>query len=194
MPLTSPPDTGSIRPPHPLALRIIEGPNGPSAGPVLDFGTGSGRNATALRGAGFEVVAIPDGDDGSNLAFRGYAAALSTHALLHGWPDDISQRVRRIAQALVPGGGFYATFGSTDDARFGAGTQLGPQTFAPENGDEAGIAHSYFDEAAVREVLASHFDVTALAQFGVDAIAGTWAHPTAPLQGAIHWFVEAIAR
>lgn len=193
MPLTSPLDPGSIRPPHPLAQRLIAGHNGPLGQRVLDFGTGSGRNAAVLQVAGFDVTSIADADDASSLGHRIYAAALSTHALLHGWPDDILQRVRRIADALAVGGGFYATFGSTADARNGIGKRLGPQTFAPFEGDEAGVAHSYFDQAGVRELLEAIFVLRSLEEVAVDAIAGTWAHPTTPPSGAVHWFVEAIA-
>jgi SAM-dependent methyltransferase len=177
-----------------LTRRLIAGHDGPSGQRVLDFGTGSGRNAAALQVAGFDVTSIADGDDASSLGHHVYAAALSTHALLHGWADDILQRVRRIADALAVGGGFYATFGSIADARFETGRRLGPQTFAPFEGDEAGVAHSYFDQAAVRELLEPIFALRSLEEIAVDAIAGTWAHPTTPLSGAVHWFVEAFAR
>ena len=191
MPLTSPPERGSIRPPHPLALRLIAGHNGLSGARVLDFGTGSGRNAGALRGVGFTVVALPDGADGSGLNAGSYAAALSTHALLHGTADAIARCLRNIHRALETDGKFYATFGSIRDARLGTGTRLAPTTYAPDDGDERGVAHTYFDEHAVRALLKDSFDIVTLEEVNVDTIAGTWAHATTPLRGAVHWFVEA---
>lgn len=116
--------------------------------------------------------------------------ALSTHALLHGTPADISALCRAIAARLHPLAPFYATFGSIHDARFGAGARLGDATFAPIDGDEAGVAHTYFDEPALRRMLESDFAIESLEERGVDAIAGNWAHERRPLRGAVHWFAR----
>jgi len=192
MPPTSPPEQGSIRPPHPLADRLVARHSGLSGARILDFGTGSGRNAAALRAAGLDLTPLTDGDNAADLPRRTFVAALSTHALLHGTPQDIAQRLRCIGRALIAGGRLYATFGSTHDARYGIGKRLGARTFAPDAGDECGIAHTYFDETAVREILEPAFEPLSLEEVDVDAIAGTWAHPSTPLRGAVHWFAEAI--
>ena len=63
------------RPPHPLALDLIERLRDRPGARVLEIGAGSGRNTRALIGAGLRVQAPPDSGP--------YAAALSTHALLH---------------------------------------------------------------------------------------------------------------
>jgi hypothetical protein len=155
---------------------------------------GRARTAPPLRGAGFEVTPLTDGDNAADLPRRTFVAALSTHALLHGTPQDIAQRLRRIGRALIAGGRLYATFGSTHDARYGIGKRLGAGTFAPEAGDERGVAHTYFNETTVREIVEPEFELLSLEEVEVDAIAGTWAHPSTPLRGAVHWFAEAIAR
>ncbi|HUA09530.1 MAG TPA: hypothetical protein VMA98_09670, partial [Candidatus Acidoferrales bacterium] len=64
------------RPPHPLALALIERLRERPGAEVLEVGAGSGRNTPALIAAGLRV--------GSEPARGPYAAALSTHALLHG--------------------------------------------------------------------------------------------------------------
>ncbi len=193
MPPSSPPDPSSIRAPHPLARLLAERLGG--EGRILDFATGSGRNRAALERAGFEVTAVDDeAAAGSSLrpvAGGPFRAAVSTHGFLHGTADEAIARVRAVAAALEPGGWVYATFGSSRDARFGKGTRLGPQTYAPAEGDERGVPHAFFDEAQLRGALAGVLEIESLEERGVDGIAGAWAHEQRPLEAAVHWFVVA---
>lgn len=187
MPPESPPDGAA---PHPLAERLAARLHPGSA--VLDAGTGSGRNARALERAGMRVSAVDDDDAYALLLPRGpFDGAIATHALLHGTPAAIAALLGDIAAVLRSDAILCATFASTNDARFGAGERLGERTFAPVSGDELGVAHSYFDEAALRALLAPHFEIESLAEVRVDAVAGRWAHPREPLSGAMHWFAEA---
>jgi len=128
------------------------------------------------------------------VADGGFDAAISTHALLHGTPASIAARLGEIARALRPGGLFFATFGSVRDARFGRGTRIDASTWAPESGDERGVAHAYFAATGLRALLARDFAVERADENGVDDVAGTWAHATTPLRDAVHWFVEARRR
>ena len=218
MPSSSPSSQGSIRPPHPLTERLIsrlrnlDHSCAPSHIRILEIGTGSGRNAHALTSAGFTHVGIPDNagipdnditcvipsEASSDAQSRDrhdlFHAALTTHSLLHGTPSDIAYLLHAIAAQLKPNGLLYATFGSTRDTRFGRGEKLGKQTFAPLEGDERGVAHSYFDEQSLREILAKNFAIERLEEIQVDTIAGSWAHNETPLRGAFHWFVEATVR
>lgn len=161
---------------------------------MLDFCTGRGRNTAALRAAGFDVVAVAD-NDADRFDLRDddgtFVAAISTHGFLHGTSKTIAQRLDRVARRLSHGGVLYATFGSVRDARFGRGLQLDPATFAPQDGDEAGIAHTYFTRAQLEDLLWRSFTVERLWEGDVDAIAGSWAHPTQPLSHAVHWFAVA---
>ena len=177
-------------------MALIERLHSRPAGRILDFAAGSGRNADALRAAGFTVVAVDDAAAGSRAPLAdldgAFDAAISTHGLLHGTVESIASRVRAIADRLTSRGLFYATFGSTGDARFGRGKRIDDSTYAPIGGDERGVAHGYFDRARLCELLSRHFDVESLEEHRVDRIAGSWAHRAEPLQGAAHWF--AIAR
>jgi hypothetical protein len=158
---------------------------------ILDFAAGSGRNGDALRNAGFTVVAIADEGASATAvsALSGrFAAALSTHGLLHGTPASIEASVRAIFQRLERDGLLYATFGSTRDARFGTGERIDDSTFAPADGDERGIAHAYFNREQLLALLAHRFEVESLTEHAVDEIVGSWAHRTRPLAGAFHWF------
>jgi hypothetical protein len=182
--------------PHPLAEALIERLQSRPKGRVLDFASGSGRNTQALRRAGLMVTAIADDAAATEKPLAGvtdrFAAAISTHGLLHGTPPIIAARLRSIAERLDAEGLLYATFGSTRDARFGEGRRIDDATFAPTDGDERGVAHAYFDRDRLRALLEPDFEVESLEERCVDEVAGSWAHRERPLSGATHWF--AIAR
>jgi SAM-dependent methyltransferase len=181
--------SGNVHPPHPLAVELI-GRLGPRPNArILDLGTGSGRNAAALSAAGFFVCAIPDDRTRDFGATSEFDAAISTHALLHGTWREIEMMLDVAAQALKPDGLLYATFGSTSDARYGAGTRIDESTFAPTSGDEEGVAHTYFDEDSLRGLLKARFVIESMEERNVDRIAGTWAHAHRP-QGSVHWIVR----
>jgi hypothetical protein len=170
------------RPPHPLAVALIERLRGRSGARVLEIGPGSGRNTRALTAAGMSVQAFGDG------AAPGATAALATHALLHGTPESIARDLRTIAALLEPDAPFYATFGSVRDARFGNGERLGEHVFAPLDGDEAGVAHTFFTRSMLDTLLESDWHVESIDEVSVDDVAGSWAHLRDPLRGAVHWF------
>ncbi|HEY6325109.1 MAG TPA: methyltransferase domain-containing protein [Candidatus Cybelea sp.] len=183
---------------HPLARALIARLGPGSDGPVLDFAAGSGRNTRALRAAGLRVVPVADSIAESAAPLAGitarFAAALSTHGLLHGTPSIIANRVASIARRLEPDGLLYATFGSSRDARFGEGKRIDDWTFAPEDGDERGVVHGYFDRERLTALLEPHFAAESLEERSVDDVVGAWAHRESPLRGAVHWFVIAVRR
>ena len=183
------PEHPPLRQPHPLALALIEDMRRAVGARVLEIGRGSGRNTHALARARFEVTST--GGYGDLPQNQRFAAALSTHALLHGRPAEIADALVRIAALLDAGAPLFATFGSTRDARFGVGEQIAPATFAPADGDERGVPHAYFDASDLRRMLERSFTVERLEERCVDDIAGTWAHLNAPLSGAWHWFTVA---
>ena len=172
---------------HPLAHRLLAELD-QRPGRVLEIGTGSGRNRSVLIASDAQVTSLEA--DRLATASGGFDAALSTHALLHGTPATLTAAVEAIRALLKPGGRLYATFGSTRDARFGAGTRVADGVFAPLEGDEAGVAHTYWGEPQMRALL-ERFDIIELAEMPVDAIAGRWAHRQAPLHRAVHWMVVA---
>ena len=181
----------SDRPAHPLAADLIDRLRREEGNRVVEIGGGSGRNTRALQAAGLRVIVIPDGQPFPPLGPGVFDGALSTHALLHGSPETIARLVALIARSLKPGAPLYATLGSTRDARFGVGTAIGPWTFAPSGGDEAGVAHTFFDRERLLAMLEEHFTIESLAERDVDDIAGRWAHERKPLRGSAHWFVKA---
>ena len=189
MPQSSASSQGNFSGPHPLAQRLLD--ELPPGGVVLEIGPGSGRNTRALRDAGVEVMPVaPTVAEFATLGSRAFDAVLSTHALLHGTPASIEAMLARCVASMNAGAKLYATFGSTRDARFGTGQRISAHAFAPLDGDEAGIAHSYFNSDDVRELLRP-LRVVELTEVCVDDVAGRWAHTNAPLSNAYHWFAVA---
>jgi hypothetical protein len=195
MPPTSP-EHASVRPPHPLAVELID-VLGAAEARVIDFGSGSGRNARALRAAGPEVLEIEDAVATAATIQRAsgsFAAVLSTHGLLHGTMASIRAAVDAIAAKLDPDGRLFATFGSTRDARFGHGSEIEAFVYAPLDGDERTVAHTFFDESRLRKLLDTWFTLDSIQERDADGIAGDWAHTEKPLRGSVHWFVQARKR
>lgn len=176
---------------------------------ILEIGAGSGRNLAALLSAHLNVTSVDeDAQRVSRLRRKypelrnsllcvaytqlpkignGYDAALSTHGLLHGDVGRIRAVLAEMHRVLRTEGRAYFTLGSSADTRFGQGRRLGAVTFAPISGDEQDVPHSYFDQSGVHCLLRA-FAIEELLQRKVDNIAGKWAHETAPLSGAVHWF------
>lgn len=61
-------------------------------------------------------------------------------------------------------------------------------TFAADDGDEAGVPHTFFNAATLRAMLEDDWIVESLAEHAVDEIAGDWAHREKPLEGSAHFF------
>jgi hypothetical protein len=181
--------------PHPLAAALIERLHSSPTSRVLDFAAGNGRNADALRAAGFTVVPIDDAAAASRLPLSGidgrFDAAISTHGLLHGTVSIVASNLAAITEGLDSKGLLYATFGSTRDARFGQGQRLDDWSFSPIGGDERGVAHAYFDRERLVALLERHYTLECLEERDVDTLAGEWAHRERRLQGAVHWFAIA---
>lgn len=148
-----------------------------------------------MRAAGHAVVTVDDSSfnagDALPAALGGFAAVICTHGLLHGSLPAIQRSLDSLADRLDGGGLFYATFGSVRDARFGQGRRIGPATFAPLDGDELGVEHTYFTRAALESLLKPRFEIEWLRECDVDTIAGSWAHRERSLSKAVHWFVVA---
>lgn len=183
---------------HPLAQHLIECLREGGPYRALDFASGRGRNAAALRRAGLTVVEIDDAAAASDEPLKEMnervAAVLSTHGLLHGTAPAIAARIRAIAAVLEAGGLLCATFGSSRDARFGQGERIAGSTYAPTDGDELGVAHTFFSADELHALLDAEFAFESMTEHAVDEVAGAWAHRERPLTRAVHWFVVARKR
>jgi len=200
--------------PHPLTSALIAAVVPGSR--VLLIGIGSGRHLAALAAAGLAVDAVEAAAgraaaattrwaatprlriaqaryaDGPASFPTGFDGALATHALLHGRCADIAATLAAVHARLRAGAPFHFTLGSQRDPRFGRGTRLAEATWASDDGDEAGVAHTYFDERGARSLLAT-WEILGLEERDASATAGAWAHASGA-GGLVHWFVRARRR
>jgi len=207
---------GANEPPvtaHPLA-EALAARLGTRAKPlVLLLGIGSGRNVGPFVRAGIRVHAVEQDVARAEAAKRAFAAndrvrivcarygapvpervrvagALSTHALLHGTPAAIAGAVEAVRERLEKRGSFFVTLGSVRDPRFGRGTRIVEGAFAPTDGNEAGVTHSFFDEAGVRSLFRA-FELEEAYEDCAAATVGTWAHEPGQASDIVHWYVKA---
>jgi hypothetical protein len=180
---------------HPLARRLLAlAADRALGGPVIEVGSGSGRNTRALVDAGVQVLSVPDEILYTQLpgTHDTYGAALSTHAYLHGTTAKLRAGFGELRRVLRPGAPIFITLGSLRDARYGLGIPFDERSFAPGEGDEVGIPHAYFDRDGVNEVLDGLFTVDEAEEVEVDEIVGRWAHgEDDAFTGRVHWFVRA---
>jgi len=179
---------------HPLAydlVRLYRADGG--AKPVIEVHAGSGRNTHVLTRAGLPVVTTRDDEPYTQLpgARGAYGGALSTHGYLHGAVAKLRAGIAELRRVLEPGSPVALTLGSISDARYGFGTPLDEHTFAPGDGEEAGIPHAFLDRDGVYEVLGRSFRIETLGEVAADDIVGHWAHENP--RGIVHWFVTARA-
>jgi hypothetical protein len=178
--------------PHVLAQRLIAtARERPLAGPVLEIGTGSGRNTRALVAAGLTVDEVDDSVPYTQLpaAYERYGAALSTHAYLHGSSDKVRAGLAELRRVVLRDAPIFLTLGSIRDARYGLGMRFDDSSFAPGDGDEAGIPHAYFDRDGVVDLLRG-YTIVSLDEVDADDTVGRWAHDDTEV-GRVHWFVVA---
>jgi hypothetical protein len=182
---------------HPLTERLIrEAREHPLDGPVIEVGTGSGRNTRALVEAGIPNLTVPDSTPYTQLpgGRDTYGAALSTHAYLHGTSAKLRAGIAELRRVLRPNAPIFITLGSFKDARYGLGIPFDERSFAPGEGDELGIPHAYFDHDGVIELLFG-FEIESMEEVDVDQIVGRWAHAEDDAEvGRVHWFVVARRR
>ncbi len=148
---------------HPLTQRLLElVRERPLAGPVIEVGTGSGRNTRALVEAGVPLVSVPDDVLYTQLpgGRETYGAALSSHAYLHGTSAKLRAGFGELRRVLVPEAPIFVTLGSFRDARYGLGLPLDERSFAPGEGGEAGIPHAYSTATGSRRCCAACFGST----------------------------------
>lgn len=179
---------------HPLARQLLALiADRPLGGPVIEVGTGSGRNTRALVDAGVQVVSVPDDVLYTQLpgTHETYNAALSTHGYLHGTTAKLRAGFAELRRVLRPGAPIFITLGSIADARYGLGIPFDERSFAPGEGEEVGIPHAYFDRDGVNEVLEGFFTIEEAEEVDVDEIVGRWAHAENDVTGRVHWFVRA---
>jgi SAM-dependent methyltransferase len=135
---------------------------------ALDLGCGVGRHALMFARLGFATTAVDMAELGlaevrrtaeaeglsvatetvsmTELPFADHAFdyVLAFNVLYHGDGEVVRTAFAEIARVLKPGGTFQATMLSKRNAGFGLGTEISPNTFVREAGDDSDKAHPHF--------------------------------------------------
>lgn len=134
---------------------------------VLDLGCGVGRHALHLARLGFETFAVDLAEAGLAEVSRAATAGglsidtrtaamtalpfadgyfdyvLSFNVIYHGDPGIVADTAAEIRRVLRPHGVYQGTMLSKRNAGYGAGTEVAPNTFVSEAGDDEGHPHFY---------------------------------------------------
>jgi len=176
---------------------------------AADIGCGLGRHSLLLASMGFDVTAVDLSRQGldrlesearrlhlderiravqADLAdlpedLGTFDCVLSFHALYHTDLDGLKRAIAWVTRHLEPGGGFYVTFNSKNNAsyRWPGQRLVDGYTVVRETGTEAGIPHTYLAYEDIVQLLHGydHAKVQQIEDFYRDGRSG------------IHFFVEA---
>ena len=177
---------------HPLFMDFISKTKFPKK-TALDIGCGTGKYISYLRRLGFAT----DGIDSSETAVKmtlatmpdtkaeiadmfsfqipkdRYDLILSISTIHHGTKDKVAKLIQHIHAALADGGSVFITLPDWEHARnwhtFKDHEMIGPGTYAPINGPEQGLAHSFYSKEEVQEL----FGIFHTMHMTVDSI-GRW--------------------
>lgn len=160
--------------PEPLVVEAAALSERPGIGTALDLGCGVGRHAVFLAEQGMAVTALDASEEGLRQTAAALRAAglsgdtvlspmtqlpfpaasfdlvVSWNVIYHGHPPEVEQAAGEIRRVLRPGGWFVGTMLSKNNARFGEGDEVAPDTFVISGSDDdKAHAHHYCDEAGL---------------------------------------------
>ncbi|KQP21809.1 bifunctional 2-polyprenyl-6-hydroxyphenol methylase/3-demethylubiquinol 3-O-methyltransferase UbiG [Pseudorhodoferax sp. Leaf267] len=149
--------------------------------PVLEIGCGTGADTATLVAAGLQVVAfdrsatavaaarlrvpaatvlVRDLREDFPAAVQGTGVVIASLSLHYFAWDETVRLFDQVRQALKPGGLFLCRLNSTEDIHFGA---QGHPEIAPNYYLVDGVPKRFFDRACVEALLASGWQLQALA-------------------------------
>lgn len=145
---------------------------------VLDLGCGVGRHALHFARLGFETYAIDLAEEGLAELARAASAerlsvttrvapmtavpftdaffdyVLSFNVIYHGDPTIVAAAVSEIRRMLRPGAIYQGTMLSKRNAGYGVGTEVAPNTFVSDAGDDKCHPHFYCNAGELAALLA----------------------------------------
>jgi len=166
---------------------------------ALDIGCGNGKYLVFLKSLGFETSGIDSsptavemtkealGDNSDircldmyeyQLPVARYDLIISISAIHHGPRKQVGALIKRLYPALLPGGRFFITLpdneGSSHWTMMTDSEEIEPGTRVPLSGPEAGVPHSAFTRAEIKDLFSEYktLDIKLLADRGRWIVSG----------------------
>jgi SAM-dependent methyltransferase len=137
---------------------------------VLDLGCGIGRHAILFTESGFKVTAVDDSQKALSVlrekasekqvtitSIEGsyskeifpedsFDLVIAYNVLYHGYRDDFNRSIELVYRYLRPGGLFFFTCPTQQDAKYGNGKKVQENTYRSLNSVHPGDIHYFADE------------------------------------------------
>lgn len=148
---------------------------------AFDVGFGTGHYLAWLKANGFKVAGIDSSETAYQMAQvslgskeglicgsiyeydipkNSFDLILSIHAIHHGLKRQVKRALDQVFEGLVKGGHIYITLpviASKDEwSSFKKKDEVEPGTYAPPEGPERGLPHSFYDKKEVRELFSRY--------------------------------------
>jgi tellurite methyltransferase len=170
--------------PDNAVVELIKKVSGPGVKEALDLGCGPGRHTLCLAEAGFNVTALDS--SAAALAFLQNKASekgidmnliqgdyaqdlfppesfdfiLAYNVLYHGTRTSFENAVHLNYRWLKPHGLFFFTCPTRQDAKFGNGEKVAPNTFKPLNSIHPGDVHYFAGEVDIQDFLKNFGEIS----------------------------------
>lgn len=137
---------------------------------ILDLGCGIGRHAILFAESGFHVTAVDDSKNALDILRKkasekqvnitriensytddifpenSFDLVIAYNVLYHGHREGFDRSVGLVYRYLKPGGLFFFTCPTRQDAKYGSGEETAENTYKPLNSVHPGDIHYFADE------------------------------------------------
>src|SRR5579859_1012926 len=150
---------------------------------AFDIGFGTGHYLVWLKAKGFDVAGIDSSPTAFEMASKAlgdsdgltcksvyefnipkncYDLVYSIHAIHHGLKSQVNRALDQVYEGLIDGGYIYVTLpviASKDEWRtFKKKDEIEPGVYAPPEGPEKGLPHSFYDKDEVKKLFSRYKD------------------------------------
>ena len=151
---------------------------------VLDLGCGIGRHAILFAESGFKVTAVDNSQNALEVLKAkasekrvtitciedsytkdifpdsSFDLVIAYNVLYHGYRDDLNRSIELVYRYLKPGGFFFFTCPTQQDAKYGNGEKIQENTYRSLNSVHPGDIHYFVDEDDIAYLLRDFAEYT----------------------------------
>jgi cyclopropane fatty-acyl-phospholipid synthase-like methyltransferase len=147
---------------------------------AFDVGYGTGHYLVWLKAKGFDVDGIDSSETAHKMATKAvgqndlvlgniyeyeiprdaFGFILSVHAIHHGLKKEVRKALDSVYNGLIDGGWVYLTLPKDNQRKdwktHQTSTLITPGTYAPTEGPEKGLPHSFYSEGEIKELFSKY--------------------------------------